>query len=116
MTAAFNLNALRVLNRSFDADFQVEQFEHVAFYDPANAWIEMRVRARQAVTVNVGALGLTLDLPAGGEIRTEISCKFTADSLSRAGGAAGLSLRRWFTDPEGLVALALFVPSASELG
>lgn len=114
VTAAFNLNALNVLNRAFDADFQVGQFEHVAFYDPARAWIEMRVRARRAQRVRVGALGLTLDLPAGGEIRTEISCKFTKASLTRAAAAAGLGLRRWFTDPDGLFALALLVPAAAE--
>lgn len=114
VTAAFNLNALNVLNRSFDADFQVGQFEHVAFYDPARAWIEMRVRARRAQRVRVGALGLTLDLPAGGEIRTEISCKFTKASLTSAAAAAGLGLRRWFTDPDGLFALALLVPAVAE--
>ena len=48
VTAEFNLNILRVLNRELDADFDLEQFEHVAFYDEQREWIEMRLRARRA--------------------------------------------------------------------
>ena len=54
VTAEFNLNILRVVNRELDADFDLEQFEHVAFYDEQREWIEMRLRARRAQSVRVG--------------------------------------------------------------
>ena len=54
VTAEFNLNMLRVLNRELDADFDVDNFEHVAFYDEQREWIEMRLRARRAHSVRVG--------------------------------------------------------------
>ena len=50
VTAEFNRNVLRVLNRELDADFDPDAFEHVAFFDEANSWIEMRLRARGAQT------------------------------------------------------------------
>ncbi len=107
VTGEFNLNILRVLNDRLGADFDLGGFEHVAFFDPVNAWIEMRVRALRPMTVAVPRSGLTLDLAAGQEIRTEISCKYTRESFRAHLPAAGLELWRWFTDPEGRFALAL---------
>lgn len=108
VTAAFNRNALSVLNRTFEADFRPESFEHVAFYDPENAWIEMRLRARSPQDVQLKALSFRLSLPAGAELRTEISCKFTRSSLEKVAAAAGLQLQSWYTDAEELFAMAMF--------
>lgn len=107
VTAAFNRNALSVLNRRFGADFDPAAFAHVALYDAENAWIEMRLRAARAVEVHLAALDLRLSLPAGAEIRTEVSCKFTRASLSAAAREAGLAVSAWYTDPEARFALAL---------
>jgi L-histidine N-alpha-methyltransferase len=105
VTAEFNKNALRVINHRFGADFDVDAFEHRAFYDRDNAWIEMRLAASRAMQVRLTALDLELRLPAGAEIRTEVSCKFTRASLAAA--ARGLTIAGWYPDPEGLFALAL---------
>lgn len=107
VTAAFNLNALRVLNERFGADFDPAAFRHRAFYDAENAWIEMRVVSSRRQRVRLPALDLTLDLDEGAEIRTEVSCKFTRESLAAAAGSAGLEVARWFSDPSSLFALAL---------
>jgi L-histidine N-alpha-methyltransferase len=107
VTAEFNRNILRVMNARLDADFDPDAFDHVAFYDAERAWIEMRLRARKAVDVHVPGAGTSLSLPAGGEIRTEISCKYTRESLETALGGTGLMLDEWWTDPESLFALAL---------
>ena len=48
VTAEFNRNVLHVLNRELDADFPLDGFEHVAFFDRRNEWIEMRLRASRA--------------------------------------------------------------------
>jgi len=107
VTAEFNRNMLEVLNRELDADFPTDQFEHVAFFDPEREWIEMRLRARRACHVHIGALDLDVDFARGEELRTEISAKFTPDRLKADYAAAGLELAEWFTDDEDLFALSL---------
>jgi len=107
ITAAFNKNMLSVLNRRFDGDFNPALFEHRAFYDVENAWIEMRLAALERCTVSLGALDYELHLDAGDEIRTEVSCKFTRASLDASAREAGLAVFEWFTDPEDLFAVAL---------
>lgn len=115
VTALFNRNILQVLNDRLEADFDPEAFEHVAFYDEAKAWIEMRLRARRACRVSIPACGLALRFARGDEIRTELSCKYTRSSLESRLPGTGLGLSRWFTDPEELFALALLerVPHGS---
>ena len=107
VTAAFNRNVLRVVNRELDADFDPLAFEHVAFFDRENSWIEMRLRAKRAMRVRIPAAELEIDFAEGEEIRTEISCKFTREMAENALGAAGLKLRRWDTDDRERFALAL---------
>jgi L-histidine Nalpha-methyltransferase len=113
VTAEFNRNVLRVLNRELDADFDPEDFEHVARFDPEQEWIEMRLRARREHTTLVRALDLPVRFQAGEELRTEISAKFTPKRLRGDLSAAGLELVRWLTDPDGLFALTLSRPRAS---
>jgi L-histidine Nalpha-methyltransferase len=107
VTADFNRNVLRVLNRELDADFDLEDFDHVARFDPAHEWIEMRLRARREHTTLVRALDLPVHFDAGEEMRTEISAKFTPERLEGDLSAAGLELVRWLTDPDELFALTL---------
>jgi L-histidine N-alpha-methyltransferase len=107
VTAEFNRNVLHVLNRELDADFPTELFEHVAFFDPDREWIEMRLRARRACHVHIGALDLDVEFARGEELRTEISAKFTASRLKADYAASGLELAEWFTDEDGLFALSL---------
>jgi L-histidine N-alpha-methyltransferase len=111
VTAAFNLNVLTILNRELGADFPVERFEHVAFYDPERRWIELRLRARRACTVRLPAIDLEVSFLRGEEIRTEISTKFTWERLGSDYTAAGLELTEWLTDDEGLFALSLARPA-----
>ena len=107
VTAAFNRNLLSVLNRRFAGDFDLDAFEHRAFYDPENAWIEMRLRAVRATQVQLRDLDLHLHFAPGEEIRTEISCKFTHERFTAAAARAGLTVEGWFSDPEGLFSLSL---------
>jgi L-histidine Nalpha-methyltransferase len=111
VTAQFNLNVLRVVNRELGADFDLSAFEHVAFFDRDHEWIEMRLRARSRQTVRVEALGLTVRFARGEELRTEISAKFTAERLEADLRAAGLELSGWFSDPDDLFAVTLSRPA-----
>jgi L-histidine Nalpha-methyltransferase len=107
VTAEFNRNVLHVINRELDADFEVDAFDHVAFYDREHEWIEMRLRAQRRMDVRVAALGLDVSFAAREELRTEISAKFTRARLTADLGAAGLEVVELMTDPDGLFALAL---------
>ena len=107
VTAEFNLNILRVLNDRLGADFDPADFDHVAFYDAERQWIEMRLRARRAVRASVPGAGVEIALAAGEEIRTELSCKYTRESLASRLTGTGFRLDRWTTDPGGLFASVL---------
>jgi L-histidine Nalpha-methyltransferase len=107
VTAEFNRNVLRVLNRELQADFDPEDFDHVALFDRKNEWIEMRLRARREHTTLVRDLDLPVHFDAGEELRTEISAKFTPVRVRADLAAAGLELVRWLTDPDELFALSL---------
>src|SRR4029453_5233724 len=95
VTAEFNRNVLRVLRRERAPRRPGEGFEHAALYDGRNAWIEMRLRAGQAVTLRFPTLGLDAEFAAGEALRTEISCKFTRPGIEAELAAAGLSLAGW---------------------
>jgi L-histidine Nalpha-methyltransferase len=110
VTAEFNRNVLRVINAGLDADFRLEAFEHVAFFDEANSWIEMRLRANGAQAVRIDGADLELTFADGEEIRTEISAKFTRDAVERELHGAGLALDDFFTDGAGLFGLAFASP------
>src|SRR5262249_4737504 len=107
VTAEFNRNVLRVLNRELEADFDPEDFDHVALFDEEHEWIEMRLRARREHPTHVRALDLPVHFDAGEELRTEISAKFTRERLEGDLTATGLRLVRWLTDPDELFALTL---------
>jgi L-histidine Nalpha-methyltransferase len=107
VTAEFNRNVLRVINRELDADFAVEEFEHVALWDPAQEWIEMRLRSARDQVVTVGALDLKVPFAAGEEMRTEISAKFRREKVDAELAAVGLRTLRFWTDPDGDFGLTL---------
>lgn len=111
VTAQFNKNVLAVINRQLGANFDLGAFEHVALWDPAQEWIQMRLRSIRKQSVHVAALGLDVEFAAGEEMRTEISAKFRRDTVTKELATAGLHLRQWWTDPAGDFALTLCEPS-----
>jgi L-histidine N-alpha-methyltransferase len=92
VTAEFNLNLLDVLNRELGADFVRPNFEHYACYNPDDSQIEMYLVCMQDQTVTFDSLRQTLDLKEGDAIRTEISRKFTRETLESLLGEAGFSV------------------------
>jgi L-histidine Nalpha-methyltransferase len=107
VTAEFNRNVLRVLNRELHADLDVDAFAHVALWDAEREWIEMRLRAGRAMAVTVRDLGLVVDVAAGEEVHTEISAKFRPAGLAAELAAAGYAVRRTWVDPLERFALTL---------
>jgi L-histidine Nalpha-methyltransferase len=111
VTAAFNRNVLSVLNRELTADFAPERFTHIARWNPADEWIEMRLRSQGAQTVHVQELDLQVEFADGEEMRTEISAKFRREGVEAELAAAGLAVAAWWTDPGGDFALSLSTPA-----
>ena len=107
VTAEFNRNMLRVINANLDGDLDPDLFDHVAFYNEHARRIEMWLRAREDMSARIEALEMEVDFEAGEEMRTEISCKFTRESLAREYRDADLELLAWYTDPDELFALSL---------
>ncbi|MFI9628941.1 L-histidine N(alpha)-methyltransferase [Streptomyces sp. NPDC052042] len=107
VTAEFDKNVLRVVNRELGADFDPADFEHVALWDPEREWIEMRLRARSALSVKIPALDLVVPFEAGEEMRTEVSAKFREEGVRAELAGAGLRLDQWWTDSGGRFALSL---------
>ncbi|HEY3734701.1 MAG TPA: L-histidine N(alpha)-methyltransferase [Streptosporangiaceae bacterium] len=111
VTAAFNKNVLAVLNAELGADFDPDAFEHVARWDPAAEWIEMRLRSEIGQSVTLPGIGLSVTFAAGEEMLTEISAKFRRDGIEAELAAAGFAMRSWWTDPGRLFGLSLSVPA-----
>jgi len=110
VTAEFNRNVLLVVNRELDADFHVEEFQHVALWDAGHEWIEMRLRAARAQQVTIRDLDLVVPFAAGEELRTEISAKFRRSGIEAELAAVGLRTLRFWTDRRGDFGLLLAEP------
>ncbi|HFD81487.1 MAG TPA: L-histidine N(alpha)-methyltransferase [Gammaproteobacteria bacterium] len=110
LTAAFNLNLLRVLNRELDADFRPEAFAHCACFNQDEQQVEMYLVSRHRQRVRLAELGVVLDFAAGERIQTEISRKFTADGLETLLSSAGLAVAHHFEAGDGWFSLLLARP------
>ena len=109
VTAEFNRNMLRVVNALTGADFDADAWEHRAFYDRENHWIEMHLVSSINQGVTLPGAG-TFRFAAGESIRTEISAKHDRASVDAMFAAAGLVTERWETDADGRYALVLAAP------
>jgi dimethylhistidine N-methyltransferase len=109
VTAAFNLNLLRRLNREAAADFDLEAFRHEAIWNDRDSRIEMHLIARRDQTVRVG--GRSIAFRAGESIHTENSYKHTPERLMEIAGKAGWDMRKVWKDHAGLFGVFLLQSS-----
>jgi L-histidine N-alpha-methyltransferase len=107
ISAEFNLNILRIVNRELDADIPLDAFEHVTRFDKQFSCMAQSLRAKHEVVANIRALDLAVTFLEGEEIHTEVSCKFTKAQIEHDFDAAGLHLEGWLTDSKNRFALAL---------
>ena len=109
ISAEFNLNMLRALNRGVGTNFDLAAFRHRAFYNEREGRIEMHLVAKNAQKVRIPGDGV-VRIGAGESIRTELSCKYDRKVLTRMFESARLEIVNWCTDEEGLYAMALVSP------
>ena len=107
ITAQFNCNALAVLNRELGANFDQAAFEHVAFWDPDNLWVDIRLRSTARQVIEITDLDMLVPFSRGEEMRTEISTKYARQGLEGIYCEAGMELEAWWTDPDELFGLSL---------
>jgi L-histidine Nalpha-methyltransferase len=107
ITATFNCNVLRVVNRLTGGNFEPERFEHRAVYNPRAAWIEMWLRSTERQRVRLPGIDLEFTIDRGEEILTEISAKYDRARVEALVAAAGLEMPAFSTDPDNLFGLSL---------
>jgi dimethylhistidine N-methyltransferase len=106
ITAEFNLNVLRRLNRELGADFNLDNFRHQAAYDDINGRIEMRLISSRAQQVHLA--GETIRFAAGEYIITEYSHKYSLEEFARMAGEAGFERERVWLDKDALFSVQYF--------
>ena len=96
VTAKFNLNMLRRLNRELHADFDLGRFRHRAFFNETASRVEMHLVSLEAQVVQVA--GERIAFQAGESIWTESSYKYDRETLDALVTSAGFRLTRLWTD------------------
>jgi dimethylhistidine N-methyltransferase len=97
-TAAFNLNLLERINRELKADFQVQWFEHYAFYDPRQGRVEMHLVSQKDQTIHID--NETIPFVKGESIWTESSYKYNLDEFENMAATAGFKVEHIWTDEQ----------------
>ena len=111
VTAACNRNVLHNVSATLGADFEPDDFDHVARWNDAESRIEMWLRARRDMQVRVKDLDLDVELVEGEKVHTEISSKFTEPTITDRLATAGLRVARFDTDPRGWFGVITAVPA-----
>jgi dimethylhistidine N-methyltransferase len=111
VTAAFNRNILVRINRDLGADFDIEQFSHLASYDAVKGRIEMHLVSCRAQTVQVG--GVPFSFATGESIHTENSYKYTVRGLTDLAVAGGFAVERVWTDERQYFSVSYFTVASA---
>ena len=106
VTAEFIRNCLLVVNRELDADFDIDGFNYVPFWDPHMERMDLRLRTEMPQRVTIRGADVTIDLASGEEIRVEISTKFRPDGLRTELAAAGFVVEQLWSDGDFALTLA----------
>ena len=100
VTAAFNLNLLARINRELDADFVLDQFEHVAKFNPQARSVEMHLRSKRMQTVTVQGAGFSVQFFPGETIWTESSHKYSPEEVFQMANDTGFRCQAQWIDRE----------------
>jgi L-histidine N-alpha-methyltransferase len=110
VTARFNLNLLQRINREFGGHFDPSAFGHLAFYNEDAGRIEMHILSRQAQTVPIDRLGISVDFAQGETIHTENSYKLSKEDIGKLADRSGFRLEHHWRDGRGLYSVNVFGP------
>ena len=108
VTAEFNVNALRHLNREVGTDFDLDAFEHLAVWVEDLSRVEMHLVSKRDQVVHVG--DEDVQIQKGEHITTEFCHKYTLESFADLAATAGLSVSSVWMDPAKLFSVQLLEP------
>lgn len=106
VTAAFNKNLLRRINRELDGDFALDRFRHRAVYNEPHRRIEMHLVSDERQVVQIG--DVEVPFAAGESVCTELSHKYRIDAFACLTRASGYAAGKVWTDPQQLFAVAYY--------
>ena len=111
VTADFNLNLLSRINGELDANFELEHFNHNAFYNADAGRIEMHLVSQKSQKIKIGEHLISFN--TGETIHTESSYKYTINEFQELGRDAGFTPVHVWTDSENLFSVHYFEATAS---
>ena len=110
VTAKFNMNMLERINRELNADFQIQDFEHYAYFNIARACVEMHLVSRKEQSVNIK--GHDFDFCAGESIHTESSFKYWPKEFRALAAQAGWQVQQqWLAERDAFAVYLLKAPA-----
>lgn len=109
VTAEFNINALRHVNRELGADFDLDAFDHLAVWVENESRIEMHLVSKCDQVVHLG--GQQVRIERGEHLRTEYCHKYSLDDFNELAAMAGLAVKRVWTDPNRQFSVQLLEPA-----
>ncbi len=100
VTKKFNLNLLKRINEEFDADFDLNTFEHYPVYNPQTGEMKSFLVSNKKQTVHFLALDRSIDFEKWEAIQTEVSQKFNLEKVYELAQKSGFEIERNFIDDE----------------
>ena len=113
VTAAFNLNLLKRINRELDADFDLDKFSHYAVYRPVECAARSFLISRENQTVNIGVLNRTFHFDQWEAIFMEISQKYSLSMIGEIARESGFEIKQNFFDSRDYYCDSLWRPADS---
>src|SRR5579863_6845818 len=107
VTASFNLNILRRLNRELGADFDASRFRHRVLWNSIESRVEMHLESAFEQDVSIEDAGLDLHFILSETTHTENSYKFTDEGIRSLLGEAGFGIRGAWRDSRDWYTLTL---------
>jgi L-histidine N-alpha-methyltransferase len=107
VTAAFNKNLLVRINHELGGHFDLEAFDHLAVWNPAEQRIEMHLVSRTAQTVTIDGAHAMVHFEPGERIWTESSYKYQPDQIEGMAVETGFAMRDQWVDTQARFALSL---------
>lgn len=106
VTAEFNMNLLKRINNELDGNFNMDKFNHLAYYNPFKARVEMHLVSQETQFVQVA--GQEFRFSKDESIHTENSYKYSPEEFISLACASGFNHRQTWADNEDLFSLYFF--------
>ncbi|MFM9905547.1 MAG: L-histidine N(alpha)-methyltransferase [Pyrinomonadaceae bacterium] len=110
VTAAFNLNLLRRINRELGGNFNLDKFTHYANYRPIDGSARSFLISREPQTVRIEALGRDFEFDQWEAIFMEISQKYNPKGIADLAMKSGFEIKQNFFDSRNYYCDSLWQP------